>query len=481
VRSSRPARAGLAGSIAALLLAGAAGAAEAPAPLAGRNLILITLDTTRADYFSTYGGPAGLTPHLDALGAEGVVFENAYSQTNVTNPSHAAIFTGAYAIDLEILNNSTSFAGGGSGADTLAAAFQRAGYRTGAFPSTPHVSSRRLDLPGFDHEASISQDAVAATTVARSLAWIRSDDPRPFFAWIHFFDPHLPYQAPPGYPEQFYNSDPTRGKRPLLRTSAAFREAPRIARHEFRDVRDPYYPIAMYKAEIRYLDDEIGRLLEQLREAKLDATTGIVVIADHGESLGEHGIYYDHAGLFEATLHIPFLARLPGFPSGVRVAARVGQIDLAPTLERLYGVSLRPGLPRHGLDLSAAMRGLPAAEAGLGEERASVHEDAHNRVVMARRGPWKLIVSVSDPWFSRDRVSLFNLDDDPRETRNVADEHPEIVEALTPLVARWVAAGSWRKVDPDVDAREIERLRALGYVEEDAPDPQRGGATTAPR
>lgn len=451
------------------LLPATASAEETPAPLAGKNLILITLDTARADYFSSFGGPADLTPNIDSVGAGGVVFENAYSQTNVTNPSHAAIFTGAYAIDLKILNNRTSFAGGGSNADTLAAAFQRAGYRTGAFPATSHVSSRRLDLPGFDHAPPISGDLDAATIVDRSLLWIEADDPRPFFAWLHFFDAHIPYQAPPGYRERFYNSDPTRGNLPLLRNNLAFQKAPERARRQFRNVRDPYFPVAMYKAEIRYLDHEIGRLMARLGEARLEKTTGIVIIADHGESLGEHGIYFDHAGLYEVSLRIPFLARLPGFPSGIRVEERVGQIDLVPTLERLYGVSLRPTVPRRGLDLSVRMRGLP--DPALSTERVSIHEDAHNRVVMARRGPWKLILRVSNPWFSRDPIALFNLADDPRETRNVADEHPEVVGELKPHLARWVQTGAWRKVDADVDVEEIERLRALGYVEEDAPSP----------
>ena len=101
----------------------------------------------------------------------------------------------------------------------------------------------------------------------------------------------------------------------------------------------------------------------------------------------------------------------------------------------------------------------------VSDARVSIHEDAHNRVVMARRGPWKLIVIVSNPWFSRDRIALFHLPDDPRETRNVADAHPEIVAELRPHLERWVQAGAWRKVDADVDADEIRRLKALGYVE----------------
>jgi arylsulfatase A-like enzyme len=130
---------------------------------------------------------------------------------------------------------------------------------------------------------------------------------------------------------------------------------------------------------------------------------------------------------------------------------------------------MRTTLPRHGIDLSATMRG--HADPALSEERVSIHEDAHNRVVMARRGPWKLIVSVSNPWFARDRIALFHLPDDPRETRNVAGEHPEIVAELRPHLDRWVQAGAWRKVDADVDPEEVRRLKALGYVEEDAPPP----------
>lgn len=462
----------------ALGVCGLASAAPAPdPPLKGKNLVLVTLDTARADFFTALGGPTALTPHIDALAADGAVFLNAYSQTNVTNPSHAVIFTGAYAIDLGILNNRTSFPGAAPGADTIAQAFQRSGYRTGAFPSAPHVSKLRLDLPGFDHGPALRKELRAEDVVTRALRWMARDREAPFFAWLHLFDAHMPYEAPREYRSRFYRGDPARGIMPPLSERPNFERAPPVAKRQFRGVRDPYFPVAMYKAEIRYLDDQIGRLVTQLRQRGLYEKTGIAIIADHGESHGEHDIHYDHAGLYEVSIRIPFFVRVPGFPSGVRVAQRVGQVDLAPTLASLYGLELRGSVPVRGLDLSAALRGEP--DDALDTRRVFVHEDAHNRIVMVQRGPWKLIVDITRPWFSKAPISLYHTLDDPGEIANLADRHPEIVSELEPFVQRWVETGAWKRKDTDVDPDELEALEALGYVEDDAAD-QKGATRAAP-
>jgi arylsulfatase A-like enzyme len=241
---------------------------EAPpaADLTGKNLIVITLGTSRQDHFSCYGDPAfrGSTPHIDDLAADGALFLNGFSQTNVTNPSHVAIFTGLYALDLEVMNNGVPFPVTETGIDSLPAAFRRANYRTVAFPAIPHLAA--LNVPGFDESAPSQRELTAGENVDLFLAWIERDATGPFFAWLHLFDPHAPYEPPEQYQAKLYIGDPTQGEGAKLSTIARFETAPPIVQEQFAEVRDRAYPKAMYRGEIQYTDDQIGRLLSELKE-----------------------------------------------------------------------------------------------------------------------------------------------------------------------------------------------------------------------
>ena len=439
------------------------------------SLVLLTLDTTRADHVSCYGGPEGLTPTLDAVAAGGTLFREARSQANVTNPSHTAIFTGLRGLDSGILNNYTPLE---PGVDTLAAAFQRAGYRTAAFPASSHVSAGVLGLPGFDHSSEIDGDAdevVAADNVDRAVAWLEQNGDRPFFIWVHFFDPHTPYTAPPEYQERFYPGDPEAGDAPRLRDNPVFLLSHQIVRDQFDAVRDPEYPIAMYRAEVSYMDTEIGRLLGELDRMGLAETTGIVAVADHGESLGEHDVYFGHRGMQEENLRIPMIARLPGFPSGVDVDRPVDHLDLAPTLAKLYGVKLQTeGKPWIGRDLSALLDG--GTMAADPAPRSRVHEHSANQQVAVRRGSWKLVRKLPKVTTLEARSELYDLSADPREARNVAAENPDVVGELEEPAAPWFERGRLEGRDRgqiafrDEEHRkryeaEKERLRRLGYLE----------------
>ncbi len=447
------------------------------AALKGKNLIVITLDTTRADHVSCYGHPdaKGLTPHIDKLAADGVLFLNAYSQTNVTNPSHTSIFTGLYAIDAKIMNNQTSITLFNPEMDTLPAAFQRAKYRTAGFPATPHLSDLTLKLPGFDETNTLMGSPKADEMVDKALKWIDRPSDKPFFMWLHFFDPHMRYEAPVEFSRPFYSGNPCQGDAPPLEQDEFFMRSPDIVKGQFSKVRDRAYPPAMYKGEMKFTDAQIGRFVAGLKQRGLYDSTGIVLVADHGESLGEHKIYYDHFGMYETSLRVPLLAYLPGLPSGVRVTQTVTHIDIVPTICHLYGVAVKQpeGMPMHGINLVDAM--LQRPDPAVGRRHSLVHEDAHNRQVLARRGPWKLIYQIRDPVYPEHETMLFNLDDDPEEKNSLAAKRPDIVSELQPMIQRWIDRGSWGiknkivqggKLTPE-QQKEWERLKALGYVDED--------------
>lgn len=461
--------------------------ADGTGPLSGRNLLFVTLDTTRADHLSCYGGPRGLTPHLDALAASGVRFDRATSQTNSTNSSHTALFSGLPAIESGVFNNETTLP---EGVDVLPEAFRRAGYRTGGFPAIPHVSSALLDLPGFEETYALAQGISASEVTDRALDWIESVAGEPFFAWVHYFDPHTPYAPPTPIARLFYEGDPRGGDRPPLDESPAFARAPAIARRQFTGVRDPEYPRAMYRAEVHYTDREVGRLLDRLEALGIAPDTAVIVVADHGETLGEHRILYSHETLFETNLRIPFLARLPGFPGGIVVDAPVTHLDVAPTVAELFDVRLEDGRPRTGRSLVPWLRGKsPGAT-----ERVTVQEHADNRQVAVRRGPWKYVHRVAPGEHDLPAEMLFRLDRDPRELRNLVDRDPGVAAALRAHADPWIRLGEWRRSNPrpgpgasEEEIREFERMRRmlgeLGYLddppgEDGAPvarDPEEGG------
>ncbi|MBE7455992.1 MAG: sulfatase [Phycisphaerae bacterium] len=446
--------------------------------LKGKNLILITLDTTRADHITCYGGPQGLTPNIDALAADGTLFLKAYSQTNVTNPSHTAILTGLRAIDSRIFNNQTTFTWVSPDADTLGLAFQRAGYRTAGFPATPHLSNEPecLGMTGFDHYPNVPKGGGfdARQIVDNTIEWIKSESDKPFFAWVHFFDPHMKYWPPEEYRNQFYpkDKDPTSGDGPPLEQNDDFKRSPEIVTDQFGKVRDLTYPPALYQGEVRYTDEEVGRLIKFLKGAGLYENTGIVLVADHGESLGDHNVYYDHYGLFEASMHIPCLMRFPGLPGGNKVTDFVTHVDLAPTISHLYGLTFRQRLASmHGVNLTPTL--FRETNSKLAVRPATVHEDAYNRQVMVRKGPWKLIQMIEGPKYEWADVLLFNVEEDPQEKTNLAESKPEVVADLSQYIKNWLKVGkvSLRNPKPD-DPKDrakqeeaIKNLVAIGYAE----------------
>lgn len=455
--------------------------AASGAELKGKNLILITVDTTRADYITCYGGPRDLTPNIDALAADGTLFQSAYSQTNVTNPSHTAILTGLFAIDSRVFENRTAFLDACPKGDTVPQAFKRAGYRTAGFPATPHLSKADecLNLPGFDVYPAVPEGGGfdAAQIVDHVIEWLNTQKPEtPFFAWVHFFDPHMKYWPPEDYRNRFYppGKDARAGGNPPLGDDDNFDRSPDIVKEQFKDVRDREYPPALYRGEIKYTDDQVGRLIKHLKSSGLYEKTGVVLVADHGESLGDHDVYYDHYGMFEPSMRIPFIVRLPGMPAGKKVAETVTHVDLAPTLCKLYGVELKQNdLPLHGIDLAASLKGSP--NPALSARQVTVHEDAYNRQVMALKGPWKLIhMNPPGPKYEWPTVLLFNIQTDPQEKNNLAEKNPEIVSELKGHIERWLQLGKFnprqnaaggKPVQPNTEREKT--LKALGYMDDE--------------
>jgi arylsulfatase A-like enzyme/Flp pilus assembly protein TadD len=404
------------------------GGNASPAALRPLNVVVITIDTLRPDHLHCYGYPKIETPTLDRIAQSGALFENAVTQTPLTPPSHASIFTGLNPPAHKVRNT------GGfvlpPNLPTLASLLQARGWETAAFISSAVLKKRygfdrgfalyddQMPRPGSGQEFLEDAERRAGDTVNRAVQWVDSRGDKPFFLWVHLFDPHTPYDPPPPFREQY-------------------RDRP-------------------YDGEIAYADHELGRLMESVRRKSPAERTLLAVLSDHGESLGEHGELSHGVFLYDATLRIAWLLSGPGVPAGLRVQPQARTIDLLPTLldllggtapARIDGTSLVPLL--HGKEsdapVSYAETLFPKIALGWAELRA------------VRTNQWKYIRAP--------RPELYDLDRDPRETHNVLDEHaPEVRKLEAQLVAATGATGSEKVDTAPIDERTLAQLKSLGYT-----------------
>ncbi len=429
--------------VAAALALVAGGCARDGAARPGANVLLVTLDTVRADRVGCYGGSVA-TPALDRLAREGVRFAQASSPAPLTLPAHASLLSGLLPPAHGLRNNGA----GAFPADrpTLATALAARGYRTAAFLGA-FVLDRRFGLDrgfatyddeierGPDTAPSLEAERRGDQVVDRALAWLErpgEDAERPFFLWVHLYDAHAPY-APP----------------------APFRE-----RHAGRP----------YDGEVAFADAQVGRLLAALDRLGLAGDTVVAVAADHGEALGEHGELTHGFFLYEPTLRVPLLLRAPGnFRGGTVVETPVGLADLGPTLSGLVEGGLAVDAPAGlaGRDLSAALlAGEEPAAADLYAETHYPEVFGWSRLAALRRREVKYIQAP--------RPELYDLRRDPGEKTNLSGQ-----EARQGFAER-IAEIERQAVEPAVPARDAEsaaKLASLGYATA-AKRPGRGPGAT---
>jgi len=424
-------------------------------PPARPSVLLVTSDTHRADHVACLAhsplvpdAPADLaTPVLDALAAEGLLFEDCFSTVNFTNPSHIALMTGLHPRDVGILDNKQPLAGA---ADTLAERFADAGYRTWAAVSALHLGDTVSGLgQGFERMSApqLPQRAAAATldVVER---WLRQPDPRPVFLWLHVFDAHRPYDPPPELLARYYRGgDPFDPRLPPLSLAGPLPA-------EMQGLKDLAYPRAQYKAQITALDAQLARVLQHPRFRAGPRA----VIADHGESLGEHDVYFNHAELYPDTLHVPLLLSWPGAPAGERVQAPVSHLDLGRTLLDLAGLTRAEFPGRSLLAPSPVAPAAPRFALASHGSSASVTQDGLHLVLTLRRG---------HPRLAWHQVELFDLRTDPGCLVDLLDERFEDAVRLRELLVAWLQAqpATRQAEQPLDDARLLADLAALGYVE----------------
>jgi len=419
------------------------------------NVLLITIDTLRADYIGCYGSPDVATPNIDRLAAEGVQFMRAIAPSQCTNPAHASIMTGLYPAGHGVYDNTTPLA---DKAVTLAERLQAEGYRTIAAVSARHLNPKNSNFgQGFETFLTCGPtELIAGKRNRRFFRAVRSAADRPFFAWVHYFDPHGDYDPPGPYYARYRPADlfdPVE-PRPWMDISSERKQGKEV---------DPDEMIALYKGEITYLDSEIGRLLGLLEETDLLRRTLVVLVADHGESMTEKGIYFCHAGLYNQVLHVPLIFRYPGrLPEGVKVKAPVSPVDILPTLTdvlgldsvvRVSGESLLPAM-----NDPERLSDRPLFSEAVGGVIRSVHLDGFKFIKAYPGKDW----SVTEDHLYRPFV-------DYAEDADLLPDHPDRAVMMDRLLARWLSAAAGRSLPSrrreQLDRETEEALRQLGYLE----------------
>jgi arylsulfatase len=448
------------------------------------NLILITADTLRADHLGCYGAALPRTPHLDRLARSGAQFTRAWSQFNTTTASHCSIMTSLYGPSHGVADNLMTLH---QSRLTLAELLDTEGYFCGAVTSVAHLGPDLSGLgQGFRSFSAVEGERLADDAVETATAWLERNRSGPFFLWLHLFDPHIFYDPGSEYlparsavncgnwPETIRRQEELRaaelaagGERRAYQWDAPFfmNEAMReqLQEEPRRDL-----PGRAYAGEVAYLDYCTGRLLASLGALGLDESTAVIFVADHGESLGEHEIYFDHRGLYDVSLHVPLLMRLP------RIAGRdlletnlVETVDILPTCCQTLGLAAPEGV--QGQSLLPLLEG--RAPGGLRGAVYAQHADSLAFTVFD--GTWKLIVQESDqPMITASGGDeLYNLDEDPGETRNLLRENREEMARLAQMLQRWLTLTSREDLPggPMVPEEEMEKrkekLKALGYLQ----------------
>jgi arylsulfatase A-like enzyme len=416
-----------------------------------RTVLLVTSDTHRADHLGCAEGGARIeTPFLDALSRRGVRFSDCYSATNVTNPSHGSLLVGLHPRDTGIVDNATPLSGR---AETLAERFRDAGFLTFAALSSPHLRDEQSGLgQGFERVGSLAErDRDGAETVAQVEGWLADAQGLSLFVWVHLYDAHAPYAPPAPFDRRYWPDvlDPYDAKLPLPPSH-------RLPAWD-RDVRELDFLAAQYRAEVSYVDHLLARLVGHARFA--DAL--VCVTADHGESLGEHEIWFDHQGLFPATLAIPLILAGPGVQAGPARADAVQLPDLGRTLLDLAGLEAAR-FP--GKNLLARAPDAP---------RFALASHGHSASV--RSGAWFLVLNLVEhrenrflPPLAAHQVRLYDLSVDPHCSVDVAELEVARAAALRGALVRWLAAAPAQRLRGDlatvVDAAAAEQLARLGYA-----------------
>jgi arylsulfatase A-like enzyme/tetratricopeptide (TPR) repeat protein len=400
------------------------------------NVILITMDTTRADHIGCYGYAGAKTPRLDALAGKGVLFEQAAASSPLTLPAHCSILTGMYPTYHGVrINGNTALS---DEQTTIAEVLSAKGYDCGAFIGAFVLDGRwglkqgfehyddQFDLKKYKHIDLGAIQRPGNQVMDAALSWLEGRKDKPFFAWIHLYDPHTPYEPPEPYLSEF-------GPRGLT---------------------------GLYDGEIAFMDEQIGRCVDWLERNGLNNKTILVLTGDHGEGLGSHGEGTHGYFIYDYAVHVPLIVVTPfkGL-QGVRISSQVRAVDVFPTLLELAGTS--PAAPTQGRSL-VRMMFRPTKK----EDRYAYSESLTPSLQFGW-SPLQALRTPSTKYIDCPKAELYDLTRDADEQTNILESDPGLVRKMKTELDRLIAETSRGAPTPqaaNLDKETMERLTALGYV-----------------
>lgn len=405
--------------------AGCAKSTQTREPARPTHILLITVDTLRADALGAYGHRDAATPRLDRLASAGVRFDRAHAHNVVTLPSHANILSGRYPIDHGVRDNA-GFRFPAS-METAATILKARGYHTGAFVSAFPLDSRFGLARGFDEyddrfvdatprPAFLEQERKGTETVARALKWRQAQGSEPTFCWVHVYEPHFPYRAPEPFASQFRN--------------------------------DPY------QGEVAAVDAELAPLLDPILDGGADARTLVIVTADHGESLGEHGEATHGVFAYESTLRVPLIVYAPQLFGPRVVSSPARHVDILPTILDAVGMAIPKDLRGRSL--------LPAALGKADGRQEDSYFEALSGSLNRGWAPLTGVIRRTMKYIDLPIPELYDESSDPGDAHNVIEARPEQREALRAALVGFQRSEPSTSIEESPDTRD--RLRSLGYV-----------------
>jgi choline-sulfatase len=428
-----------------------------PGPAPDTPVLLVTVDTLRADHLGCYGCQRPTSPHLDRLARSGHLFMDALCPMPTTTPSHAALLTGRHPRSLGVLYNGAVMP---QSAVTLAEVLEGRGYATAAFVGAYPVHSEFGFDQGFQHFSGTELEREADQVVDEAIHWLSQQDGSPFFLWVHLWDPHIPYYAPEEYRERF--------QVPSLELPLKFAFVRRPGDVTAEMVQKT---VAAHDAEIGWTDHNLGRLLAAMKSRGYFHRSLIAVTADHGESMAEllerRAYVFDHGEfLYRHQLAVPLLIRMPGEPvsdGAVLHRGPVSLLDLMPTILDLLGLDT-PG-NTEGRSLQPLMAGGSLPHRAVIAQRRPFTRPPRpflaGEQYSVTSGNWHLLTATGG------NPELFDLAVDPGETENRYAEEQAVALRLLGLLQAWQKGAEAPPVGdlPDQDPVVRERLRLLGYTE----------------
>lgn len=398
------------------------------------DVVIITLDTTRWDYIRLYQEKGPRTPNLGRIAAAGALFWDATTVTPLTLPAHTSLFTGLYPSSHGVRNNGTFVLS--ENVATLAGLLSERGYETAAVIGSFVLDSRFGLARDFDHydddigaiskgeetfiRMNLSAERSAKSVTDRAIQWLRKEKDTPFFLWVHYYDPHYPYRPPSPFDKE-YAEDP-------------------------------------YAGEIACIDHEIGRLIPYFLSDDKEERTAVIVLGDHGESLGEHGEATHGLFLYESSIRIPLIMVLPGVTvPGSKVESTARIIDIMPTLLDYLDIEPPEGLD--GVSLIPSIREkTPIKRETIAETLYPELSFGWSSIFCLRKGTYKYILAP--------RPELYDLSRDPLEEVNLAGELPEIEEEMSGLIRSYLEKDEERSISAGrgMDTETADKLRSLGYI-----------------